>query len=209
MTAPRIGILAFQGAVQDHLPHLHREGAEVVLVRRTEELKGLNALIIPGGESSVTGRFLQAYGMTDPIRALAESGMPVWGICAGAIVMAGMVDNKPSPGLALLDFHAIRNSYGRQLSSGSRLVMAPGFLEEKGEPMPFIRAPRFELPETAVSARSGGAGKAAWLEDGSPAAIIGGWNNHLLASAFHPELTASRGFHRWIVEKARSFNLQD
>jgi glutamine amidotransferase PdxT len=119
--------------------------------------------------------------------------------------MAGKVDNKPSGGLALLDFHALRNSYGRQLSSGSRLVIAPGFLEKAGEEMPFIRAPRFEL---SVSAKSGAARAAAWLEDGSPAAVMGGWRDHLLATAFHPELTGSRGFHRWIVGKALSINLQ-
>lgn len=199
MAAPRVGILTLQGAAQDHIPHLLAAGAEPVLVRRREELFTIDGLIIPGGESSVMGRYLEQYDMTGPIRAGAREGMPVWGICAGAILMAAMVDGRRSRSLALLDFHAFRNSYGRQLASGGRLVIAPDYFGEEGEAMPFIRAPRFELPA------SSGARAAAWLEDGSPVAVAAP-SGFPLATAFHPELTGIGVFHRLITEAALAFN---
>jgi pyridoxal 5'-phosphate synthase pdxT subunit len=195
--APIVGILTFQGAVQDHFPHLEAAGAGILLVRTPEQLQQIDALILPGGESTVTGKFLRLYNMMDPIRKLALEGMPVWGICAGAILLASRVDGNSSMALSLLDMAVERNSYGRQLASGEKLVSAPGIFSPEGEMMPFIRAPRFILPPgTSLEV-------IALDEEASPVGVRGGRYGNIMATSFHPELTENSVFHRLLVEAAK------
>lgn len=167
---PLIGILTLQGAVQDHFEALEKSGGVPLLVRSREDLEKIDGLIIPGGESTVMSRFLEQYHLVEPIREHARSGRPLWGICAGSILLArqvlisrpgllsragtiapgdsGYLSRKTEPGtLALLPFIAERNSYGRQLASREHRVFAPSFLPEQGAMMPFIRAPRFILSQ--------------------------------------------------------------
>lgn len=196
---PRIGILILQGAVQDHFGHIEAAGGAVSLVRGQEDLDRLDGLIIPGGESTVTGRFLKEYGMIDPLRNLAVSGLPVWGVCAGAILLVREVDGRPGIGLDLLELKAHRNWYGRQRASEVKRVYAPGFLPPEGGGMPFIRAPRLSIPESSeatVFAR---------LENDEPVGIAGGRHPDVIATAFHPELTEIIEFHRRFVEKAKAY----
>lgn len=220
---PTIGILTLQGAVQDHFAPLAGAGAHPVSVRSARELALVDGLIIPGGESTVMGRFLHSYGMVELLRDFGQGGFPIWGICAGSILLArevllprpalipgavlssgeegsgegcaGETEPGKTPGvLALLPMMVERNSYGRQLASREILVQAPGFLGSAGEMMPFIRAPRFFPGEELRII--------AWTGEGSPTGVLGGPEENILATSFHPELTEAGGFHRWMVEKA-------
>lgn len=190
---PVVGILTFQGAVQEHIAPLAQVGAEYRLVRLPEELEGLDALIIPGGESTVIHRFLHRYGMIAPMRAFAQKGHRIWGICAGAIVLATNVDGEAGKGASLLEIQVRRNDYGRQLASGANLVFSPEFLPTEGAMMPFIRAPRF------AASQSREAKAIATRENGEPVGFIGGSQENILATAFHPELTDVRSFHAWVA----------
>ena len=141
----KIGILNFQGAAQDHISHLKNHHAGYELIRKGEQLQTIDGLIIPGGESTVIGKFLRKYNMSGSLRDLVEQGMPIWGICAGAILLAENGDGKKCENLSLLDFEIQRNAYGRQLASTEMRVFASRFLPPEGAIMPFIRAPRLIL----------------------------------------------------------------
>jgi len=193
----RIGILALQGAVQDHEAPFARLGAETVEVRRPEDLggpggrHGLDGLVLPGGESTVMGRYLREYGLVEPIRRLAGEGLPIWGLCAGAILLCQEVDGAPGV-LALLPARAARNAYGRQLSS---------FEEELSTPVGpfrgiFIRAPRLEaLGDTEVLSRRSVARRNA---DGREEAVLLRRKN-ILAASFHPELSGDDRLHEYFL----------
>ena len=125
MASPLVGILALQGAVQDHEAPLARLGIGTRQIRRREDLAGVDALILPGGESTVMARFLALYGLGDAIRERVAGGMPVFGICAGAILLCREVDGKPGI-LKLLPASCARNAYGRQLASFTTPLSTPG-----------------------------------------------------------------------------------
>lgn len=185
----RIGILCLQGAVQDHLAPLSRLGAEGVEVRRPADLEGLDGLILPGGESTVMARFIASYGLADPIRDFAATGKPVWGLCAGAIILSTEILSAPGREavrgpLGLLPARAVRNAYGRQLSS----------FEEEVSTMSgpfhgiFIRAPRLDpLGDTEVLGRR---------PNGEPVILRSG---KILAASFHPELSGDDRLHAYFL----------
>lgn len=202
MTA-RIGILSFQGAVQDHFHHLEREHARAVMIRNADELAGIDALILPGGESTVSARFLSRYGMDREIIRLADEGLPIWGICAGSVLLSRELSAGEFEPLGLLPLQAKRNGYGRQLHSGRKMVRAPGILPEPGAAFPFIRAPKL-LP---LSEETSTAQPAAWDSEGEAVGFIGGRMHQILATAFHPELSSCTSFHRWLIQKAREYRL--
>jgi 5'-phosphate synthase pdxT subunit len=187
----RIGVLALQGAVQDHGPPLRRLGAELVEVRHAEDLDNLDGLILPGGESTVMGRYLREYALIEPIRALASSGMPIWGLCAGAIILCTKVDGHEGV-LGLITAQAERNAYGRQLSSFEEEID----MEDGPFYGVFIRAPRLSpLDGTEVIGRrrsaSGAIGEAVFLRKGN-----------ILAASFHPELTGDDRLHERFLSLA-------
>lgn len=190
----RIGILALQGAVQDHGRHLAGLGAEGVEVRRPSDLLGLDGLILPGGESTVMGRFLEDYGLVGPIRDFAAQGKALWGLCAGAILLCEEVDGQAGV-LGLVPLKASRNAYGRQLASFEEdLDTAIG-------PFPgiFIRAPRLEPRVHGDRAPNAGAPNAELVTLGSrrppyPEPVLFRYASILVAS-FHPELTDNPGLH--------------
>lgn len=189
----RIGILALQGAFIEHQKALHRVGVDAVQVRLPEHLKPLDGLIVPGGESTTIGRMARRWGLLEPIKALARSGHPLWGTCAGMILLAKEVTDavEDQPRLALMDITVRRNAFGRQVDS----FEADLDVRELGETPfhgVFIRAPLIERvgPEVEVLAQ---------LDDGT---VVAAQQGNLLATAFHPELTADDRFHRHFVELA-------
>lgn len=190
----KIGVLALQGAFWEHEAMLRRLGVQTRQVRLPQDLEGLDGLIIPGGESTSIGYLAERRGLLEPLREFALSGRPVWGTCAGMILLAReIVDGIPGqPALGLMDITVRRNAFGRQVNSFETDLEVPA-LGEVPFPAVFIRAPVIERVglEVEVLAR---------LEDGAPVAVRQG---NLLATAFHPELTSDTRFHRYFLELRR------
>jgi 5'-phosphate synthase pdxT subunit len=187
----RVGILAIQGDVAAHARALVRAGAQAVEVRVEKDLDGLDALVIPGGESTTISKGMECLGLYEPIRAFARAGKPVLGTCAGAILLAQRVENKPVPTLELLDVTAVRNAYGTQLDSFAATVDPGAALGFDTLRCMFIRAPRLTAlgPNVEVLARV----------DGEPVLVQEG---NLLAATFHPELTSDARVHRHLLSMA-------
>jgi 5'-phosphate synthase pdxT subunit len=186
---PRIGILALQGDVREHADALRDVGAEPVEVRLPRDLVGLDALILPGGESTTMRRLIDLYGLREPIVALAHGGAPVYGTCAGMILLADRIADGDEPVLRLLDITVQRNAYGRQLDSFEADLSIPSLGDEPLHGV-FIRAPVVSQvgPDVEVLARD---------DDGRPIAVRQG---RVMATAFHPELTGDRRLHRLLLE---------
>ncbi len=186
----RVGVLAMQGAVVEHERALVRIGVEAVRVRLPRHMEGLDGLILPGGESTTMGRLMQRWGLVEPIRALAQSGRPLWGTCAGTILMAREVgEGVPGqPLLELMDLRVRRNAFGRQVDSFEVGLAVPA-LGARPFPGIFIRAPIIERVADGVEIL-------ARLEGGTPVAVRQG---NLLATTFHPELAHDDRWHRWFA----------
>lgn len=191
----RIGVLGLQGDYLEHHQALRRLGVETVDVRLPHHLEGVDGLIIPGGESTTIGALAERYGLVEPLRRMAEAGVPIWGTCAGMIFLAKDV-GRSQPTLGLMDIRVRRNAFGRQIDSFETDLDIPA-LARVGDPRPFhavfIRAPLIEAvgPGVEVLAR---------LEDGG---IVAAQQGHLLATAFHPELTGDLRFHQYFLEIVR------
>lgn len=186
---PRVGVLAVQGAVREHMNAIREVGAEPVEVRLPRDLVDLDALILPGGESTTMRRLIDAYGLREPILSLARGGAPLLGTCAGMILLADRLAAGEEPYFGLLDIEVNRNGYGRQLDSFEADLDTPTLGDEPIHGV-FIRAPIVSNvgPRAEVLARD---------PDGSPVAVRQG---RVLATAFHPELTGDRRLHRLLVE---------
>jgi pyridoxal 5'-phosphate synthase pdxT subunit len=186
---PRIGILALQGDVREHANALRDVGAEPVEVRLPRDLVGLDGLILPGGESTTMRRLIDLYGLREPIVALARGGAPLYGTCAGMILLADRIADGDEPVLRLLDITVERNAYGRQLDSFEADLEIPSLGDEPLHGV-FIRAPVVSEvgPDVEVLARG---------PDGRPIAVRQG---RVMATAFHPELTGDRRLHRLMLE---------
>ena len=188
-------MLAVQGDVEAHAKALARAGASAHPVLREKELADLDALVLPGGESTTIAKGIARLGLAEPLRAFAASGRPLLGTCAGAILLARRADGQslePVPTLGVLDLVADRNAYGTQVDSFSSPVdpgMAPGL---EGLRCVFIRAPVLvELgPEVEVLARV----------DGRPVLVRQG---NVVAATFHPELTGDTRVHALLLEPPR------
>jgi len=185
----RVGVLAVQGAVDEHLRAVREVGAEGVEVRLPRDLAGLDALILPGGESTTMRTLIDAYGLREPILALARAGAPMLGTCAGMILLSERIAEGDPPVLPLLDVEVRRNAYGRQLDSFEADVSIPAIGDDLLHGV-FIRAPVVSRvgPRAEVLAVDG---------DGQPIAVRQG---KVLATAFHPELTNDRRLHRLLVD---------
>src|SRR5271157_2529069 len=173
----KIGILSIQGDFAAHAAILHNLGAQSLEVRTLADLRRSDALILPGGESTTQLQFLQEEGLFDAIRQFAAKGRPIFGTCAGAILLATHVKNPVQPSLALLDMTVLRNGYGRQLASD--VFFGPTTLKKDPLEMVFIRGPIIEsvAPGITVLAKL----------DGSPTLVQ---RNNRLAATFPPKLTA-------------------
>jgi 5'-phosphate synthase pdxT subunit len=184
-----VGVLAVQGAVDEHLRAIREVGAEAVEVRLPRDLAGLDALILPGGESTTMRKLIDAYGLREPIMALARAGAPMLGTCAGMILLSERIAEGDPPVLPLLDVEVRRNAYGRQLDSFEADISMPAIGDDPLHGV-FIRAP-------VVSDVGPHAEVLALDPDGQPIAVRQG---RVLATAFHPELTNDRRLHRLLVE---------
>jgi 5'-phosphate synthase pdxT subunit len=185
---PRIGVLAYQGDVREHLAALAAVGADPVEVRTLAELEAVDGLVVPGGESTVIGKLATRYGLLTPLRERVSAGLPVFGTCAGMIFLAREVEGPPQDLLGVLDVRVRRNAFGRQVASFEAEVEVKGV---DGGPVSgaFIRAPLVAEvgPEVEVLAEVDG--KVVAVRQGS-----------LLATAFHPELAGEVRLHRWLVD---------
>lgn len=185
-----IGVLALQGAVAEHMEHLNRLGnIRGVLVKKEAQLQAVDGMILPGGESTTMGKLLHEYGMMQPLRDRIIAGMPVWGTCAGMILLAKHIVNQGRNYLDVLDASVRRNAYGSQLDSfqTTRVIEK---VSKNPIPLVFIRAPYIEQvgPQAEIL-----------LElDGHIVAVE---QQHILATSFHPELTPDLSMHRYFAEK--------
>ena len=188
----RIGVLAVQGDFAEHIAVLDRLGVKAVEVRLPGDLEGVDALIMPGGESTTFSHLMDLYGLKEPTVKMADAGTPVWGTCAGMIMMAkGLTEDKPTP-MGLMDIQVSRNAFGRQVDSFETELVIEGL---DGEPFQavFIRAP-------VVTCMGEGVEVLARLPDGRPVAVR---QASLLATAFHPELTQDTRMHRYFLTLAQ------
>jgi 5'-phosphate synthase pdxT subunit len=181
-----VGLLGLQGAFLDHIPHFRRLGAEHTIVRDIQGLKDIDRLVIPGGESTVMAKFLDEFGMTAPLRERIGAGMPVWGVCAGAILLAHEVDGSPGT-LSAMPVGLTRNAYGRQIDSSQRWIDIPLF-DAHSYPAIFIRAPKIDRIDARVTIH-------ATLEN-DPIFVQ---NGRVMATTFHPELNQDDLFHKYFL----------
>jgi len=185
----KIGVLASQGAFAEHISVLHRLEIESVPVRLPRELRELDGLIIPGGESTSISKLMLEYKLLSEIGALARDGLPIFGTCAGMILLAKKTPDKDLESLDLMDITARRNAFGRQRESFEVELPIP-VLGEDSFPGVFIRAPAIEQASSKVEIL-------AKLADGTGVAARQG---KLLVSTFHPELTDDLRFHQYFLD---------
>jgi pyridoxal 5'-phosphate synthase pdxT subunit len=184
----KIGVLAMQGAFVEHIAALRRLEVEAVPVRLSTEFKGLNALVIPGGESTTIGKLMRDYSLVDELRKLIAKGFPVMGTCAGMILLAKQVQGLKQHTLEAMDIEVKRNAFGRQVDSFEADLDIP-VLGQPPFPAVFIRAPWIEKVGDGVEILAG-------LPDGTAVAVRQG---NLIATAFHPELTDDLRFHDYFL----------
>jgi 5'-phosphate synthase pdxT subunit len=195
---PRIGVLALQGDVREHLAALGALGATAVRVRRPEELAGVDGVVLPGGESTTIGKLAARFGLLEPLRAAIAGGLPVYGSCAGMVLLADRLLGAPPDQVTLGGLHATvrRNAFGRQVDSFESEVTVTGL---PGGPVHavFIRAPWIEEAGPGVEVLGRVVGGEA---DGRIVAVRQG---DLVATSFHPELTGDRRVHALFVDIVR------
>ncbi|WP_172257581.1 pyridoxal 5'-phosphate synthase glutaminase subunit PdxT [Saccharibacillus deserti] len=188
----KIGVLALQGAVSEHLRSLERAGAEAVSVKRTEQLDGLDGLVIPGGESTTIGKLMRKYGFIERVREFSEAGRPIFGTCAGLIVLAKEIEGQEEPHLGLMDMKVARNAFGRQRESFETDLPIKGI--EQPVRAVFIRAPLIREIGEGVEVL------ATYNEE-----MVTAREGHLLVSSFHPELTDDYRLHEYFAGMVREF----
>ena len=184
----KIGILALQGDVAEHARAIRRVGAEPVIVKRPAQLETVDALVLPGGESPTITKLLHTSGLEQPLRDRLQDGMPVFGTCAGLILLSRETGDPDVPGLAALDVTVQRNAYGRQIDSFEAMLDDHAL---GGEPLEavFIRAPAIEDLGNAVEVIAS--------HDGKPVAVRQG---NAIGAAFHPELTDDTRMYEALVD---------
>jgi pyridoxal 5'-phosphate synthase pdxT subunit len=200
MARPTIGVLALQGDVREHARALNAADAEVVAVRRPAELAAVDGLVLPGGESSTIVKLARIFDLFDPLRERIGAGLPVYGSCAGMILLADRIDDGGSPlaeTFGGIDMAVRRNAFGRQVDSFEQDVAVDGL---SGGPVHavFIRAPWVEslgAAATALGRVSGGPGAGR---------IVAVRQHNLLATSFHPELTGEGRIHAYFCDMVRN-----
>ncbi|GAC1558537.1 MAG: pyridoxal 5'-phosphate synthase glutaminase subunit PdxT [Vulcanimicrobiaceae bacterium] len=193
---PRIGVLALQGDVDEHVAALHSLGIPTVAVKTREQLDIIDGLIVPGGESTTVIRLLDRFELADPLVARVRGGLPLWGTCMGMIVAARDVAGLEQKTLGLIDITVRRNAFGRQLAS-EEVSLHIAALGETPFPAVFIRAPWIERVGPGVEILANHGGHGVMVRAG-----------HVMGTAFHPELTQDRRVHAYFVDlvRERSFD---
>lgn len=183
----KIGVLAMQGAYREHLQILKSLGVEAIDVRYEEDIDNIDGLIIPGGESTTMGKLIKTLGLYDKLKSRIENGMPVWGTCAGMILLAKNIVNESYNHLAVMDINVRRNAYGRQLGSFEAKAPVKGIGDDID--MVFIRAPYIESVGQNVEVLS--------TVDGN---IVAAQEGNMLVTSFHPELTEDLRIHKYFID---------
>lgn len=184
----KVGILSLQGSVIEHRRCLERlGGVEVIETKTQQALQTIDGLILPGGESTTIGKLLNQFGLMNPLRRRILDGMPVWGTCAGLILLAKHIVNEPVNHLNVMDITVRRNAYGSQLDSFTATAHIPA-VSPADVPLVFIRAPWIEAAGEHV--------EVLYRHEGQ---IVAARENNMLATSFHPELTEDLSFHRYFV----------
>lgn len=187
----KVGVLALQGDFREHIGILKKLGVEAVEVRLPSELEGLDGLIIPGGESTTISKMMGIYGFPEEIKKFAQKGSPVFGTCAGLIVLAGKVDGRKSGPLNLIDIDVKRNAYGRQVDS-REVDLTIDFADSIPYRAIFIRAPQIRKMGAGVKSLARYEGKT----------VLARQKNILICS-FHPELTEDTRIHQYFLDMIR------
>jgi 5'-phosphate synthase pdxT subunit len=184
----KIGILAIQGSVIEHARALRRAGAEVLEVRTCRDLAKVSGLVMPGGESTTIGKLLRIEGLDKAIISRVREGMPAYGTCAGAILLAKKITGiQKAPNLGLMDIEVERNAYGRQIDSFETEVDVP-VLGQKPVPAVFIRAPKIVSTGAEVKILAKYDGKIVMCQE-----------KNMLVSTFHPEMTDDLRVHKYFI----------
>jgi len=191
MAAPMVGVLALQGDVVEHVAALRRAGAQAVEVRTPADLAQVEALVVPGGESTTVIRLIDRFGLADPITGRVRDGMPFWGTCMGMIVAAHDVADLDQPTLDLIDVTVRRNAFGRQVDSAEVSLQIPA-LGDEPFPAVFIRAPWIERTGPGVETLAERDGRVVMVRQGN-----------ILATSFHPELTGDDRIHGYFLGMLR------
>jgi 5'-phosphate synthase pdxT subunit len=201
-SVPTVGVLALQGDVREHVAALTAAGASPLPVRRPAELAAVDGLVLPGGESTTMEKLLRVFDLFEPLRARIAEGLPVYGSCAGMILIADRVAGATADQTTLggIDMTVRRNAFGRQVDSHEQYLTAPALGAGEGEPplhAVFIRAPWVEQVGAGVEVLARAAAPAGGGADGKIVAVRQG---RLLATAFHPEIGGEMRVHRLFVE---------
>jgi len=185
----KIGILALQGDFAEHINIINKLGIQPIEIRQPAQLKALDCLIIPGGESTTMLKLMHSYNLFQPIKELANNGLPIMGTCAGMVLLAKKVSNPDMNTLSLMDIEVKRNAFGRQLDSFETGISIP-LLGDEPFPAVFIRAPLIDNagPDVDIIGR---------LPDNK---IIAARQGNILALSFHPELSNDTRIHRYFLE---------
>ncbi|WP_159885287.1 pyridoxal 5'-phosphate synthase glutaminase subunit PdxT [Paenibacillus puerhi] len=186
----KIGVLALQGAVAEHIALLQKAGAEGVAIKRTDQLSEIDGIIIPGGESTTIGKLMRTYDFIEALREFSRQGKAIFGTCAGMIVLAKEIKGQDEPHLALMDIQVARNAFGRQRESFETDLDIKGI--DKDVRAVFIRAPLIEQVGDDVEVL-------ATYRDN----IVAARQGHLLAASFHPELTDDERMHAYFLDMVR------
>ncbi|MDN5344210.1 MAG: pyridoxal 5-phosphate synthase pdxT subunit [Clostridia bacterium] len=184
----KIGVLAMQGAFREHIKSLAALGIQGEEIRHKNQLEGISGLIIPGGESTTIGKLMVEFNLLEPVRELAAAGMPVFGTCAGMVLLARDIIGSDQPRLGLMNARVQRNAFGRQVDSFEVDLEIPVLGPEPFHAV-FIRAPFLEAVEPPAEVLATFDGKIVMARQGN-----------LLATAFHPELTNDLRVHRYFLE---------
>ncbi|MGH8891713.1 MAG: pyridoxal 5'-phosphate synthase glutaminase subunit PdxT [Actinomycetes bacterium] len=202
VTAPTIGVFALQGDVREHLHVITGLGARAMTVRRAEELDRVDAMVLPGGESTTMAKLAAAFDLLEPLRKRVAEGMPTYGSCAGMILLADRIEDGAvgQQTIGGLDVVVRRNAFGRQVDSFEADVAFADLEPPGAMHAVFIRAPWVESMGEAVRELAHVEGGPA---DGKVVAVRGGAHEHLLATSFHPELTGDTRVHRLFLTMVR------
>lgn len=188
----KIGVLALQGAVAEHIRMLEEAGAEAVPVKKVEELAELDGLVIPGGESTAISKLMHKYGFMEAIRQFGEAKKPIFGTCAGAILLANRINGQEGVHLGIMDIKVERNAFGRQKESFEASLPIAGVAPDF--PAVFIRAPYIE------EVGENGQVLAKYEEK-----IVAARQGHYLAASFHPELTEDFRLHKFFLDMVKEY----
>ncbi|WP_242941893.1 pyridoxal 5'-phosphate synthase glutaminase subunit PdxT [Desulfonispora thiosulfatigenes] len=183
-----IGVLALQGAFKEHIKIIKSLGHNAIEIRNADQLEGIDGIILPGGESTTMGKLLVDFNMKDILKSKIKNGFPVWGTCAGLILLAKEIEGYEHSHLSVMNIKVKRNAYGRQLDSFITNEKIPK-VSEKEIPLVFIRAPY--IVETAENVE---------IIHKLEGNIVAARQDNMLATSFHPELTNNTCFHEYFIK---------